>query len=242
MKRYLLATIALLFIALRLCFSQTKGENALQQWQAGKKVALSDVRKFGEKKCFAAEPISNKVFSRMWKKSYKADCTVPRSQLRYVKTLHYNLKGELCIGEMVCNKAIANDLVDIFRKLYNAKYPIERMVLIDDYDADDEKSMTANNSSCFNYRRATNSKTLSLHSLGRAVDINTLYNPYVKRLKNGKLSVEPAKGRLYINRSKKFDYKIDHNDLVYKLFKQHGFVWGGDWKSVKDYQHFEKRH
>lgn len=44
----------------------------------------------------------------------------------------------------------------------------------------------------------------------------------------------------YVDRSKDFLHKIDHDDLCYKLFMEHGFEWGGDWKHSKDYQHFEK--
>lgn len=143
-------------------------------------------------------------------------------------------------GEMICHKDIANDLIEIFRKLYDAHYPIERMQLIDDYDADDVTSMNHNNTSCFNYRAVAGSKKLSKHSMGKAVDINPLYNPYVKKRANGKTIVNPEKGRQYANRSKQFKYKIDRNDLAYRLFTQHGFTWGGGWRSLKDYQHFEK--
>ena len=73
-----------------------------------------------------------------------------------------------------------------------------------------------------------------------AIDINPLYNPYQKPLAKGKTTVEPAAGKPYLNRNLKFDYKISKGDLCYRLFKQHGFKWGGDWTSMKDYQHFEK--
>lgn len=220
--------------------SSSSQSNILSQWQAGKQVSLADVKKYGIEKCFVAEEISDAIFKRMWKKSYKEDCTIPRSELRYIKVLHYTIDGKIQLGEMVCNKAIAQDLIDIFRKLYDAKYPIERMVLVDEYDALDEPSMEANNSSCFNFRFITGTTKLSNHSKGRAVDINTLYNPYVKVRTDGSTYVEPKTGRAYIDRTKDFDYKIDRNDLCYKLFIEHGFEWGGDWKSVKDYQHFEK--
>ena len=75
---------------------------------------------------------------------------------------------------------------------------------------------------------------------GKAVDINPLYNPYVKRRQDGTYKVSPEKGRKYADRTKTFKYKIDRNDLAYRLFKQHGFRWGGDYRSLKDYQHFEK--
>ena len=114
------------------------------------------------------------------------------------------------------------------------------MVLPDEYDADDERQMQANNSSCFCYRPIAGSKTLSKHALGMAVDLNTLYNPYVRRRKNGTLFIQPSNASQYINRAANFPYKIDKNDLAYKLFKKHGFRWGGDWTSHKDYQHFDR--
>lgn len=190
---------------------------------------------------FTAEPISDATFKRMQGKSYKDNCTIPLKELRYIKILHYGFDGKIKSGELVCHHTIAADLIDIFRELYKARYPIECVQLIDDYNANDEQSMLHNNTSCFNYRHVAGTRSLSLHSQGKAIDINPLYNPYVKRLRNGSTSISPKAGRAYANRSKTFKHKIDHNDLVYKLFKQHGFTWGGDWKSVKDYQHFEKR-
>lgn len=246
MKRRLFCSICMLVLFSMTCLSgsvkdnTSKGLTALRQWKAGEQVTLSDVRKFGISRCFTAEKISDEVFARMWKKSFKENCTVPRASLRYVKVLHYTLDGKVRIGEMVCNKAISKDLVEIFRELYDAKYPIERMVLVDNYNALDEPSMEANNSSCFNFRFITGTTKLSNHSKGLAVDINTLYNPYVKVRSDGSVYVEPATGTPYVNRTKTFDYRIDHDDLCYKLFIKHGFEWGGDWKSVKDYQHFEK--
>ena len=143
-------------------------------------------------------------------------------------------------GELICHKTIADDLLAIFRELYQAKYPIERMVLVDEYDADDEASMRANNSSAFNFRYISGTKTLSRHSRGMAIDINPLYNPYVRH-RGGRTLVEPANAQAYVDRTKDFPYKIVKGDLCYRLFKKYGFTWGGDWKNSKDYQHFEKR-
>ncbi|MBQ3396258.1 MAG: M15 family metallopeptidase, partial [Synergistaceae bacterium] len=130
------------------------------------------------------------------------------------------------------------DVLDILMKLYEANYPIEKIRLVDEYDADDETSMRDNNSSSFNFRFITHTTKISKHGLGLAVDINTLYNPYVKVTKD-KTILEPATAGVYVDRTKDFTYKIDGNDLCYKLFIEHGFEWGGNWKSVKDYQHFE---
>ena len=212
----------------------------LEEWQVGKEVSAEDVRKYGTDRCFASMSISDAVFSRIYGNSYKKDCRVLRSSLRYLHLLHYTEDGRIKLGEMICHKDIADDLTDIFRKLFEAKYPIENMQLIDNYGADDIRSMGHNNTTCFNYRTVAGSKKLSNHSLGKAVDINPLYNPYVKRRKDGTYKVSPEKGRQYADRTKTFKYKIDRNDLAYRLFKQHGFRWGGDYRSLKDYQHFEK--
>lgn len=189
---------------------------------------------------FAAYEISDYTFARMQGKSYGDGCAMPRSQLRYLILPHYDGHGHVRIGEMVCNVAIAADLVDIFRELFKLRYPIERMVLIDVYGGDDEASMRANNTSCFNFRRIAGSKKLSRHALGMAVDINPRYNPYVRTIK-GRIVVTPAGSDRYAERSRTdIPYKITTRDAAYKLFRQHGFRWGGSWRTRRDYQHFQK--
>lgn len=187
---------------------------------------------------FYITEITDELFAKMQGKSYKDNCTVPRKDLRYIHVLHKDLDGETKEGEMVVNQFIAEDVLEILKELYKADYPIEKIRLIDEYDASDEMSMRDNNSSSFNFRFISYTTTVSKHGKGLAVDINTLYNPYVKMV-NGSLSVEPATAVEYTDRNKDFRCKIDHNDLCYKLFTEHGFEWGGDWESAKDYQHFE---
>ena len=192
-----------------------------------------------EADAFYISPITDDIFEKMQGKSYKADCTIDREELRYVHILHMGFDGETKEGELVVNKAIADDVLAIFEELYLAKYPIEKVRLVDEYDADDEASMSDNNSSAFNFRTISHTTTISNHGLGMAIDINPLYNPYVKTV-NGTLSVEPANAAAYVDRSEDNPYKIDHDDLCFKLFTEHGFTWGGDWVHSKDYQHFEK--
>lgn len=188
---------------------------------------------------FWVSEIDEATFARMKGKSYKDNCPIPLDDLRYVHVLHKDIKGITHSGELVCNKYIASDVLEIFRALFVAGYPIERVKLVDEYDADDETSMRDNNSSCFNFRFITHSTKISKHGLGLAVDINTLYNPYIKILPDGKRILEPATAEPYIDRTKNFPYKIERDDLCYKLFTERGFEWGGEWKTVKDYQHFE---
>ena len=162
--------------------------------------------------------------------------------LSYLSVLYYDFNGEVQSGELICNKGIANDLAEIFYELYMNEYQIEKIRLVDEYDADDTASITDNNTSCFNYRVVDGTTTLSKHALGCAIDINPFYNPYVVYNKDGsgETYISPPGSEIYVDRSKDFPYKIDENDLCYKLFKAHGFTWGGDWNSCKDYQHFQK--
>lgn len=208
-------------------------------WRAGEKVSAGDVAEYGIDRCFASSEIDDALFGRIYGKSYKAECTVPRSELRYLRVLHCNTAGDILLGELVCNEAISGDLLEIFRTLYDAAYPIERMVLIDEYDAQDGPSMRDNNSSAFNFRFIAGTTKLSNHSRGMAVDINPLYNPCV-RMRDGRRVVDPAEAAPYADRTRDFPYKIDGGDLCCREFIRHGFTWGGHWKSLKDYQHFEK--
>ncbi len=187
---------------------------------------------------FWISEIDEATFARIKGKSYKDNCPIPLEDLRYLHVLHKDINGITHEGELVCNVYIASDVLEIFRALFLADYPIERVRLVDEYGADDETSMRDNNSSCFNFRFISHTTKISKHGLGLAVDINTLYNPYVKTV-NGKLIIEPATAGEYTDRSKNFPYKIEKGDLCYKLFTERGFEWGGEWKTVKDYQHFE---
>lgn len=189
---------------------------------------------------FSVSEIPDAVFHRMEGKSYPKGCPIKRSELRYLRLMYVDGKGKVKQGEMVCNKAIAQDVLEIFEELYKHRYPIERIQLIDDFGADDERSMRANNSSSFCYRVVKGSKKLSAHARGMAVDINTLYNPCVRHSRSGKVVVQPSTAMKYTNRKASLPYKIERGDLAWRLFTSHGFKWGGTWRSVKDYQHFEK--
>lgn len=211
---------------------------------------------------FYYEPLSEEIKAKITGISYPAsapeaassvvpvtnileDGTVPAvsyDDLRYLSVLYYDFNGEVQTGELICNKAIADDLMEIFHELYRNEYQIEKIRLVDEYQADDTASITDNNTSCFNYRVVEGTTSLSKHALGCAIDINPFYNPYVVFNKNGsgETYISPPGSEVYVDRTKDFPYKIDESDLCYKLFTEHGFTWGGNWNSCKDYQHFQK--
>ncbi len=191
---------------------------------------------------FTAEEIPDSIFARMYGKSFSRKCTVPRSELRYLRLLHNDANGQTRTGEMIVNQAIADKVLRVMRRLYEAGYRIERIELIDNYGASDTRSIDHNNTSAFNFRTVAGTNRLSRHARGLAIDLNPLYNPYIvyKRVK-GRIVPSTHRRKWAFDRDTRNDipYKIDSEDLAVKLFLQEGFNWGGDWTSEKDYQHFD---
>ena len=185
---------------------------------------------------FLCDTIPPAVEARMRGSSYPEDATIALSELRYLQLAYYDFYGVQQMGEMVCNAAIAQDLLEIFQALYEAQYRIHSIRLVDDFGGSDDASMRADNTSCFNFRTVPGQKKLSRHAMGMAVDVNPLENPYI----DSRGRILPVEGTPYADRTKDFPHKIDRGDLCYKLFREHGFTWGGAWTRSKDYQHFQK--
>ena len=221
-----------------LLFAQ--GVWAQDNYRPGDVVPKPFLKVYGYDRFFSISPISEQLRNMMDNCSMHQKGQISWGDLRYLRVLHCDADGNSIVGEMVCAASISQDLLEIFKALYVAAYPIEKMRLIDYYYGDDEASMYDNNSSCFNQRSITAGGKTSKHSYGVAVDINPKYNPYYKVKGVGKAIVRPEGSSDYLHREETFPYKIVKGDLCYRLFKQHGFHWGGDWLSGKDYQHFEK--
>lgn len=155
-------------------------------------------------------------------------------ELSFLTITYNNFDGEPQVGNLVVNKKVAQEVLDIFKEIYEAKFPIELMIPVDAYNADDNLSMLANNSSAFNYRTIAGTTTLSNHGKGLAIDVNPFLNPHVV---NG--NANPSEAQKYADRSLNEPGMIKENDVVYKAFIKRGWSWGGHWKNP-DYQHFEK--
>lgn len=184
------------------------------------------------------QTIDDQLFQRIYGKSYKVNATIPKEDLRYVRVSHYGFDSQVHYGELIVHRLIAEKIVCIFQELFDVKYPIEKLRLVDDYDADDIRSMSDNNSSAFNFRTIEGTDKLSNHSKGLAIDINPLYNPYVRYFDDC-TSVLPDNGTCYADRTLDCPYYIYKDDICYRIFCKYGFTWGGDWVHSKDYQHFE---
>jgi hypothetical protein len=168
--------------------------------------------------------------------SWRPGCPVPLSDLRVVDMTFWGFDGHPHRGELVLHVDVAWDVVGVFRTLYDARFPIRRMERVDRYGADDDASMAADNTSAFNCRPVTGSTDrFSIHSYGKAIDINTIENPYV----SSDLGVLPPAGAAFTDRTDVRPGMVVAGDVVTRAFARIGFAWGGDWDDPTDYQHFE---
>lgn len=157
---------------------------------------------------------------------------------RMVDVLYYSFDGMVHKGQIVIDERLVSDIREVFRVALETKFPINSVIPIshDRFCKDgqwnsDDQSMLSNNSSAFNYRKVTGGNSLSKHAYGFAIDINPVQNPYIKG------SIVLPEGAVYNPVSLG---TLTGDCLVVKTFKRLGWTWGGEWKSLKDYQHFEK--
>lgn len=197
----------------------------------------SDIVKTAPKEAiFSYSEISTDIKNKMLGSSMPKNEPISFDDLSYLKLTYYGFDEKTHIGEMIVNKDVAEEVVEIFKELYMEKYPIEKIKLIDEYNASDELSMKDNNSSSFCYRTVSGTDVISNHGKGVAIDINPLYNPHVNTSTN---KVSPDTAYDYVNRNTVVKGMIVKGDACYNAFIKRGWSWGGNWRNP-DYQHFEK--
>lgn len=166
--------------------------------------------------------------------SWRPGCPLAVEDLRAIEATHWGFDGAVHQGRIVIAESLVDDVTGMLRELFDARYPIERMEPVDAYGGDDLTSVAANNTSAFNCRLATGSATAwSEHAYGRAVDLNPLVNPYVVGD-----DVIPEVSRPYLDRTRTDQGMIHEGDPAVVAFESRGWVWGGNWRTRKDYQHF----
>lgn len=175
--------------------------------------------------------------ARMTGVSWRPGCPVALADLRVVRATYWDMAGAARSGELVVHRDAAPAMVRVLSRLFAAGFPIASMVPIDVYGGDDDASTRANNSSAFNCRAAYGAtKGFSQHAYGRAVDLNPLQNPYVRR--DG-TTLDPLAQRFVAREAVRGEPGvIDANGPVVAAFAAERWGWGGRWSSPKDYQHF----
>lgn len=146
-------------------------------------------------------------------------------------------------GEIIVFDVVAEYVKNVFNELNQNGFPIQSAKSITHFEGDDDKSMSANNTSAFNYRVITGGGDLSLHAYGLAIDLNPHQNPFVKLLGDGITLIKPIEGEDYLNRMKHRLNKKSREGFaedVISVFSKNGFFyWGGYWDTPIDYQHFQ---
>jgi len=181
------------------------------------------------------QPLSAQLRREMTGVSWRPECPVTLEQLAHLRLSHWGVDGAVHQGELVANRKVAEELIAIFRELFEARFPIERMERIEAFGGDDDRSMAANNTSAFNCRQVEGTRVLSRHAYGMAVDLNPRLNPFVRGQ-----DVRPPAATAYLDR-KPTPGLILRGDPVHRAFLRRRWQWGGRWRTLRDYQHFEKR-
>lgn len=165
--------------------------------------------------------------------SWRPGCPLRVEGLRALDVSHWGFDGEVHEGRIIVSAELAEQVADVLREAFDAGFPIERMEPIDVYGGDDNRSMAANNTSGFNCRAATGGSGWSEHAYGRAIDVNPIQNPYV----TGSTVLPPEGGR-FADRSSEHPALIRADGALARAFADRGWGWGGNWNTLKDYQHF----
>jgi hypothetical protein len=165
--------------------------------------------------------------------SWRPGCPVAVDHLRAVRVTHWGFDGAARTGVVIVHGWVAGAVRDVFARLYEARFQIERVQPVDAYGGSDAASMAANNTSGFNCRRVAGTTRWSEHANGTAIDVNPVQNPYVR----GRL-VDPPAGASWLDRGAATPGMIRDGDAVVAAFAAGGFSWGGHWSTAKDHQHF----
>lgn len=167
--------------------------------------------------------------------SWRSDCPRDPDDLRLLRLRYLGFDGIARTGDLIVATSVADEVRAAFRDLYEAHFPIRRMRTVDVYGSDDGRSMAADNTSAFNCRRITGGQGWSKHSYGEAIDINPRENPYVRGS-----TVLPPEGRAWLDRDDERPGMLLDGSMEVRAFTRRDFTWGGDWTTLKDYQHLER--
>jgi hypothetical protein len=169
--------------------------------------------------------------------TWRPECPLGPERLRRVELNYLGFDGGTHRGALVVHEDLVASVIDVFERLYALGYPIAKMQTVDTYPgADDELSMADNNTSAFNCRGIPGSSSWSEHAYGRAIDLNPLLNPYIDRTG----AFQPANAGPWVDRSRTDPGVLHAGDEAVRAFGERGWRWGGDWRTPKDYQHFER--
>ena len=167
--------------------------------------------------------------------TWKQGCPVAATDLSWIRLTFFGFDGRRHTGELLVNRSVADDLVEVFRTLYAEQIPIEEMRITRADELDAPPTGDGNNTGAFACRPTTGATSYSQHAYGLAIDVDPFQNPYVK----GDL-VLPELASSYLDRDRLRPGMIEPDGAVVRAFAAIGWEWGGAWRTLKDYQHFSQ--
>jgi hypothetical protein len=165
--------------------------------------------------------------------TWVAGCPVAVAELRYVTVGFRGFDGRAHTGELLVHRDVAADVVTVFRALFAAGFPIERMRVTSPAEVAAKPTGDGNTTAGFVCRPTRGSTTWSAHAYGRAIDVNPFQNPYRSGAR-----VIPELATAYLDRGRVLPGVITATGPVVAAFRAVGWTWGGSWTSPKDYMHF----
>ena len=180
----------------------------------------------------AVRPIGPRVRDRMGT-SWEPGCPVGLRDLRYLTVTFWGFDRTPHAGELIVHADHVRGVLGVFRRLYDARFPIEQLTLPTSAERDPTPSGDGNGTGSMVCRATTGGTSYSAHAYGLALDLNPFQNPY----QSGDLVI-PELASAYLDRSWLRPGMITPDGLVVRAFAEIGWSWGGDWQSLKDYQHF----
>lgn len=167
--------------------------------------------------------------------SWRPGCPVGPEDLVHLDLLHVTSIGAVAEGRLTVHRDVADDVTSFFAELYRVRFPITSIRPASQFDGSDDAMMAVNNTSAFNCRATVGGSGWSRHAYGMAIDINPLVNPYVR----GETVLSPA-GIDWVDRSQYEPGMVRDGDVLVTLVRSTpGWRWGGDWRSLQDYQHID---
>lgn len=173
--------------------------------------------------------------ARLWRHAEGVAYPVAADALELLRVTHHTFHGTVEVGWLVVHGEVADECIGIFKRLFKARFPIERIRLLTDFGHCDHCSMADNNSYGYGYRTLDDGVRLSWHSLGLAIDINPRQNPVIDQRR-----AESVDAADYVDREHHRPGMITPGSAAYDAFRETGWEWGGEWTSFKDYHHFQR--
>ena len=127
---------------------------------------------------YASRIVSPAPRSVVERSTWEPGCPVAREELAWLRLTFRGFDAERHTGELLVNASVVDDLDRVFRRLWEARFPMEQVVIVESIDEEAPPTGDGNGTGGFVCRAVTGGSSYSQHAYGLAVDVNTFQNPY----------------------------------------------------------------